>query len=39
LAESTFYADQEYDFRILLSLKLKIIASFFDYFSDMFNLV
>ena len=38
LSESTFYADHEYDFRILLSLKFKILGYFFDFFSYMFNL-
>ena len=35
---STFYADHEYDFRIFLSLKFKILGYFLDFFSYMFNL-
>jgi hypothetical protein len=37
-SESTFYADHEYDFRTFLSLKLKILGYFLDFFSYMFNL-
>ena len=38
LSESNFYADHEYDFRIFLSLKLKILDLFLDFWTDMFNL-